>query len=323
MRAHLRLVTETYEPDLADPVQIYLSTLAQTGRRSMQSKLEALQRALGLERIIPKELIFVAFRGRAALQDANAAPATINATISALRGVARAAWQLGLITAEEFQRVRDVRSVRGSRLPSGQAHTDEEISRLLAVCTNDSSPAGARDAAIIALGYNLGLRRAECVALDVEDYSLDQQTVKVRGKGNKERTAYIVDKGAIEALCEWLSVRSRKPGPLLCPITRTGGIIFRRITGQALYYALQRRARAAGVKNLSPHNLRKSFVTGLLDRSADPLTVRDLVGHASLNTTMIYDRRGEKGKRDAAKLIKLPYHHNRQPELPWGDVGER
>lgn len=305
--------------ELRDPVRIYLSTLSHSGGRTMGSKIRTLQRLLEVDKLDAQQLSVYALAGRAALQDAGAAPATINATISALKGVARAAWQMGDITAEQLEKVRDVRSVRGSRLPHGRAHSQTELGAVLDACGRDRSPAGARDAAIIALQYSLGLRRGECATLDLSDYSPTNETLRVRGKGDKERFGYVVDRGAIRALSAWINARTFKPGPLLCPVTRDGKVIVRRLTDQAIYAALLRRASQAGIGQLSPHNLRRSFVTDLLELGADISIVQGLVGHASINTTKIYDRRGDPAKRRTAGLLKLPYQDQQQPELPWGE----
>jgi site-specific recombinase XerD len=284
----------------------------------MAAKLRTLQRLLGIQTLEPRDLAVIAFAGKAALQNAGAAPATINATISALKGVARAAWQTGQLTAEELQKIRDVRSVRGSRIAIGRAHSAIEIEAVIADCLRDFTAAGPRDAAIVALQYCLGLRRAECALLDLADYSPQSQTLRIRGKGNKERLAYAVDKGAISALANWLDRRTLKAGPLLCPVTRQGKVILRRLTDQAIYNALLKRAKAAGVPTLTPHNLRRSFGTDLLDRGADLRIVQQLLGHSRIDTTNLYDRRGDLAQRKAAGLLSLPYHDHGQRSLPWG-----
>jgi integrase/recombinase XerD len=315
----LALVRTGAAPELErDPLQLYLGSLSETGRRTMASKIKTLQRLLGLEKLEPRDLCVVAMAGRSALQDAGAAPATINATLAAVKGIARTAWQLGTITAEQYQRTSDVRAVRGSRLPSGRAHSNAEIRAVLEACTSDQGAAGARDAAIVALQYSLGLRRAECAALTLADYSPANQTIRIHGKGDKERLGFLVDKGATNALADWLERRTLKPGPLVCPVTRHGKVIFRQLSEQAIYNAILKRARQAGIANLSPHNLRKSTATDLLERGADIGIVQELLGHASINTTKIYDRRGENAQRHAAKLLSLPYESRKQIDLPWG-----
>jgi integrase/recombinase XerD len=321
MKPELRLVRDAATPrlEMRDPVLLYLATLGRNGRRTMRSKLQTLKRLLELEKFEPRELCVIAFAGKAALQYAGAAPSTINATLCALKGIARAAWQTGQLSADDLQKVRDVRSVRGSRLAGGRAHTPKELEDVVAACMRDNSPAGVRDAAIIGLQYNLGLRRAECPSLDLGDYSPTSQTIRVKGKGDKERIGYTVDKGASAALADWLDARGLKPGPLFCPITRDGKVILRRLTDQAIYNAITRRGREAGIQNFTPHNLRRSFATDLLDRGADISIVQQLLGHASLDTTKLYDRRGDPAQRRVAGLLTLPYQNQRQPELPWGD----
>lgn len=315
--AALKLETPTTPLAVRDPVEMYLATLpSRISRRTMRSKLGTVQRLLE-KRIEAHDLIFFALAARASLQDAGAAPKTINVTLSALKGVARSAWLLKLITAEELERVKDIRSVRGSRLPAGRAHYPAELAAILEDCAKDRSASGARDAAMFALAYNLGLRRSECAGLDLDDYSPTTGTIRVRGKGNKERRAYVVDKGAIEALAAWLRVRTFAPGPLLCPVTRHGRIIIRRLSDNAIYLAMTRRARAVGITDLTPHNLRRTFGTTLLKSGVDIKIARDLLGHSNLNTTALYDRRNEETYRAAAGQIRLPYHDQQQPELPF------
>lgn len=320
MKPELRLVIEKPRGiELHDPVSLYLATLRPNGRRTMRSKLKTLERLLGLDKIDAQNIAVVAYAARAVLQDANAAPSTINCTLSALKGVARAAWQLNQLGAEELEKVRDVRAVRGSRLPTGRPYSDKEIEAVTSVCMNDHSPAGPRDAALIALQYNLGLRRAECASLDLADYSPSVQTIRVRGKGDKERLSFTVDKGVSEALGDWLTRRTLVEGPLICPVTRHGRVRIRRLSDQSIYNALLKRGHAAGIQGFTPHNLRRTFATDLLDRGVDIKIVKDLMGHASIETTTIYDRRGEPARRKASELLTLPYQNQRQPELPFGE----
>ena len=235
------------------------------------------------------------------------APATANRMLSSLRGVLREAWNLELIPAEEFHRATGVRAVRGSRLPAGRSLSAGEIRALFICCAEDPRPAGLRDAAVIAVLYGGGVRRAELVQLDLADYTLDTGAVRVRtGKGNKERIAYVQGMGSV-AVEVWLDVRGALPGPLFTPIHRTGRIHLRALREQSVYDMLRRRALQAGVPAFSPHDLRRTFAGDLLDAGADISTVQKLLGHASVNTTQRYDRRGEATKRKAASLLHIPY----------------
>lgn len=110
------------------------------------------------------------------------------------------------------------------------------------------------------------------------------QALRVRGKGNKERSIPL-EGGAAAWLGDWLKVRGNDPGPLFWPVTKGGDLHPRRLTSQAIYDALAKRARAVGVEHLSPHDLRRSLISDLLDAGADIATVQKLAGHANANTT--------------------------------------
>lgn len=243
---------------------------------------------------------------RSHLSELGRAPASINATLSALRGVARAAWQLGQMTAEDYHRIAGVKNVRASRLPAGRALTLGEISALLDTCAGDKTAAGPRDAAVIALLYGAGLRRSEAAALDLAHYDSTAGELKVRGKGDKERLVPL-EAGVAVALNDWLNVRGTCDGSLLCPVRKGGKIELRRMSAQAIYDALLKRGRAARIPSLSPHDLRRTFASDLLDASGDVSAVQKLLGHANVQTTMRYDGRGEAAKRKAINLLHLPY----------------
>ena len=154
--------------------------------------------------------------------------------------------------------------------------------------------------------YAAGLRRAEVVALEVSDYDPETGALIVRGKGNKERIAYI-DNGAANAVREWMALRGDAPGPLFCPVTQTGEVVIRLMTDQAVYGILQTRADKANVRAFSPHDLRRSCVSDLLDAGVDISVVQRFVGHANVTTTARYDRRGEQAKKKAAKSLQVPF----------------
>ena len=102
-------------------------------------------------------------------------------------------------------------------------------------------------------------------------------------------------------------------GPLFYPIRKGGAIQQRQITNQAIYNMLQDRAKQAGIPHCSPHDLRHSFISDLLDRGADIVTVQGLAGHSSVETTASYDRRGERAKKKAIGLLHVPYKRAYKP----------
>jgi integrase len=250
---------------------------------------------------------------RARLLDSYA-PATVNGMLAALRGVLKAAWQLGQMNAEDYHRAIQVKNVKGATLPAGRDLTPGEVAALSVTCTSDPSPSGVRDAAIIGILYTAGLRRAEVVCLELSDFDAETGKLTIRGgKGRKDRTTYVAS-GARQALLDWLALRGHEPGPLFSPVNKGGAISLRRMTSQAVYNLLQKRAEQAGVKNFSPHDFRRTFVGDLLDRGVDIVTVQKLAGHANVNTTGRYDRRPEETKRQAAAKLHFPYQRHKRLE---------
>jgi site-specific recombinase XerD len=233
-------------------------------------------------------------------------PSTVNLHLAALRGVLRACWRLGLMDGEEYHRAADVPSVRGSTLPKGRALGAGEIRALFDACASDPSPAGRRDAALLAVMYGAGLRRAEVATLQTGDMDAETGSLAVRGKGGKERLVYLAN-GAAAAMTDWLAVRGAEPGPLFLRIRKDGQISAKGLTAQAVYLALRKRAEQAGVERFSPHDLRRTFVGDLLDAGADVSMVQRLAGHAQVTTTVRYDRRPERAKQKAAGMLFVPY----------------
>ena len=221
--------------------------------------------------------------------------------LSALRGVLKAAWKLGLMSAEDYQKAASVESVRGETVPAGRALSGGELAGLLDTC--EQEPLGIRDAAILSLLYGCGLRRAELVDLQLGDYIKEENELIVRGKGNKQRAVPVGN--AAPALADWLAIRGEEAGPLFWGLgnrNRRG-----RLTDQAVYNMLRKRARLAGVSRLSPHDFRRTFVGDLLDAGADIVTVQKMAGHADPATTSRYDRRGKRAQHKAASLLHVPY----------------
>lgn len=294
------------------PVLVYLARLAPGSRRSMRGALARIAALVTAGQASALSLDWSALRYphtaaiRARLAEAYA-PATANCMLAALRGVLREAWRLGLIPAEDYRRAVDLEPARGEAAPRGRALSPGELLALVDACQRGGTARGARDAALLAVLYGGGLRRAEVAALNLEDFDPETCALTVRhGKGNKARTVYATN-GARRALDAWIVARGPEPGPLFYRARKGGMLQAARLTPQGVLDILARRARAAGVARFSPHDLRRTFISALLDAGADLATVRGLAGHAHVDTTARYDRRGEEAKRRAAEMLHFPY----------------
>ncbi|HUG87390.1 MAG TPA: site-specific tyrosine recombinase XerD [Actinomycetota bacterium] len=165
--------------------------------------------------------------------------------------------------------------------------TVDQVSALLAA-PGDAEPPALRDTAILEVLYGAGLRISELVALDVDDVDLEEGSVRVVGKGDKERVVPL-GRYAVRAVGSYLA-RSR---PVLAR-SRSGGALFLnqrggRLTRQGATNIIQTAARRAGIRaRVTPHVLRHSFATHMLEGGADVRVVQELLGHASVATTQIY-----------------------------------
>jgi integrase/recombinase XerD len=217
------------------------------------------------------------------LKDIGLAPASIRRNISAIRTYFRFLLADGTVARDPSERLETPK--RWRTLP--EVLTIEEVSQLLAAPTLDDALA-FRDRAMLELAYGAGLRVSEWITLGVRDVLLDQQLVRVFGKGSKERLVPI-GRSAVGALA--IYVRELRPrleqgsgkGVLFLnsrglPLTRMGA-----------WKILRRYVERAGItKHVSPHTLRHSFATHLLEGGADLRAVQEMLGHVDISTTQIY-----------------------------------
>jgi len=291
------------------PAAVYLAGKTKRSQRVLKSDLDNIARLLGAVDCLGVDWGAVRYQHAAAIRTAlteDKKPATVNRMLSALRGVLKSAWLLGYMSAEDYHKAAGVKGIKNETLPAGRHISAGEIAGLMQACQSDESKAGARDAAILALLYAAGLRRAEIIGLDIADYETETGRLLVRGKGNKERIAWIHN-GAARALAAWLAIRGTTTGAIFYAINKGDNIQDKRMTSQAIYYILSERAAQAGVKDFSPHDLRRTYITDLLEAGVDTFIVAKMAGHASPETTARYDRRPEAAKSKAAELLHVPY----------------
>jgi site-specific recombinase XerD len=299
-------------PLTAHPAAVYLDGLGNGSRSTMHHALDAIARLLtdGLCDAFTLNWAALRYQNTAAIRTAlmkRYAPATANKMLCALRRVLKEALRLDLMDATDYAKAVDLAPIKDKKRLRGRALSQDEIAALLSVCRDDSTSVGARDAALIAILRGAGLRRAEAVNLDFQDFNASAGRLEIRdGKGGQDRTVYLPTV-AISLVEDWLVVRGKLPGPLLCPIRKGGRVELRRMTPQAVLLIVQKRASLAGVAAFSPHDFRRTFCSDLLDAGTDIVTVQKLAGHASPVTTAKYDRRGEETKRKAVERLEIPY----------------
>jgi integrase/recombinase XerC len=229
------------------------------------------------------------------LHEQGYAKSTIARRLAAVRSWCRFLCRQGVLTANPAAGLRGPRQEK--KLPHFVQHDD--MVRLLAAPPGDT-PLGLRDRALLETLYSAGLRVSELTGLDVADLDLDDGLATVRGKGRRERLA-LLGPPAVEALGRWLAARAAVAGPRAQTqpalfLNRHGTRLSSRSVGRLLEKYL---AQAGLDPRTSPHTLRHSFATHLLDAGADIRSVQELLGHRSLGTTQIYTHVSTQRLRDS------------------------
>jgi integrase/recombinase XerD len=212
-----------------------------------------------------------------------ASAATIHRKAACLRSFYRHLRREGMLENDPTAALSAPR--RGRRLP--HVLTRDEVNRLLAEA-DSTEPAGLRDRALLETMYACGLRASETIGLELADLDLEEQVLRARGKGSKERVVPI-GRQAVQALRIYLAngrphIVGARPEPHLFVNFRGG-----QLTRQGLYKIVRRHAMRAGLEDrMSPHTLRHTFATHLLAGGCDLRSVQEMLGHADVATTQLY-----------------------------------
>lgn len=232
---------------------------------------------------------------------------TTNKMLTALRQVLKQAWKLGQMNTDEYTRAVAIENAPSDTSDDeGRMLTVGEMISLFNACL-DGTKAGIRDAAMFAVAAGGGLRRAEVANLAIADYDSDTGAIMVRrGKRNKTRKVPL-PAGTADALDYWIEIRGEDDGPLFPHVDKADQIHLRRLTPQSVQIVFDKRASQAKIANFTPHDLRRTYISNLLDGGTDIATVQRLAGHSNVNTTSRYDRRGERAMFQAAKTLHVPF----------------
>lgn len=261
------------------------------------------ERRMDYARLEPQEIR--SFLAR--LKREHYASASINRILSGVKGFYRYCRRFSLLEENPMERVKGMS--RRRRLPT--VLTFDEVMDLIMAPGDDFF--GCRDAAIFHILYATGCRLGELVQMDASDVRIAEQTVLIRGKGDRQRMGYLTG-AAAEHLELYLPMRKLyqegfrvTEGDRKALVISRGG---RRITPQGVHYIFEQHVRNLGLsKHVTPHTLRHTFATHLLDHDAGIRIVQELLGHAHISTTQIYAHVGIERLR---KVYEQAHPHGRR-----------
>lgn len=306
-RAALRQIAPVVETTVLDA---YISGLAPSGRRGITSLLNRsasiIKRGADAASYPWEQLSFAAVaKVRAALLDDGYAVSSVNMALSALRGIAQTAFNLNCLEADTLARIRAVKRVNGDNQRKGRALSREEVRALVqAAKRHPQRIRCCRDAAIVMTLCGAGLRAGELVSLECRDYDNGILTVR-QGKGRKYREIHVaaaVDK----AISAWIKASGVKEDgdALFNRIQRNGRVASQPLTTTGLTGILEQLQQDSDIARFTPHDMRRTFITRLLEQGVDINTVRQLAGHSDISTTTRYDYREEGMKMNASRNIR-------------------
>lgn len=294
------------EVPMLHPVHHYLASLNQNSRVTMERGLKRVCDVLWHHEdvyAVPWEMVNadLMVMVRATLEKTYK-PSTANNYLSALRGLLKHLWESHLIDTDTYTRIKNIKNIKFHLEPAGRVLKRAEVRQLLNACSD--GVIGKRDTAVIATLYMLGIRRDELSHLKMSDYN--DGVMRIMGKGLKQRDVHVSPQTA-DIVGDWLDLRGDSPGYLFCKMGKGGKILtMERFTPFAVHAMIKRRVHEAGVDDLSSHDFRRTLITELLERGVDAITVANIAGHSSTNTTRRYDRRESKAQKDAMLLMDLP-----------------
>jgi integrase/recombinase XerC/integrase/recombinase XerD len=218
----------------------------------------------------------------------NLSGSSINRALSAVKGLFHYAVQFEITHTDPFEQIRGRSG--GRKLP--QVLSGTEVEKLLSM--PDDTFNGSRDRALLEVLYSTGCRVAELSAMDTKDVQRGKKSIKVLGKGSKERFVYI-GRPARSALLYYLDMRREylKQNSLADTPALFINLRGSRLSTRGIALIINKYMQRSGIsKKVSPHTFRHSFATHLLDQGADIRMVQEMLGHSSVSTTQIYTHVG-------------------------------
>ncbi|HDL7456400.1 TPA: site-specific integrase [Yersinia enterocolitica] len=287
----------------------YINSLAASGRGGITSLLNHCARILNKRstaQTYPWELLDFGkvAKIRMTMLDEGYAVSTVNMALSALRAIAKTAFNFDQMNVDVLLRINAVVRVNGDIQRQGRALDRQEIRALIQAAKQPPHTSRrCRDVAIVLMLCGTGLRAGELVKLERRDYDNGILTVR-QGKGRKYREIHVAD-AVDKAIRAWLKVSANEAeNALFSRIQRNGKVASHPLTTTGLTGILEQLQQTSGIARFTPHDMRRTFITRLLEQGVDINTVRQLAGHSDISTTTRYDCRGDTMKFKASQQLR-------------------
>lgn len=292
------------------PYQLYQQTLSPSGRKAIASLLTKCAKQLTGESATSFAWHHIKYADVMTLKNRfmqeGYAVSTTNMMLSAIKSIAQTSFNMDLMAAEQLAKIKAVERVSGTSNRKGRGLTNDEILALTtAAMKSPYASKQLRDKAIVLVGCGAGLRSFELTQLTLEDLDLRAGILSVRnGKGRKFRQIHL-SRPVLSSIKKWVAVRGIHRGALFCRIGRYGDIHHNQLTTSGVTHLLASLQQTALIAPFSPHDLRRTFITQLLNQGTDMNTVRQLAGHSDITTTARYDCRAETVGQKASKRLSF------------------
>ena len=289
-------------PKKLSPVTAYIAQLSPSSKKPQWCALNTIARRLAKKhtadtypwhRMRYRNVVWV----RSWLE-ARYKPATARRHMAAMRMVFQECVPLGLITTSRLYELMATKNIPGDSELPGHVIGLGDIGAMMTACGD--SPLGHRDRAVLAVLCGAGLRVVEAARLSVESINLARMEIMVLGKGLKHRVVPISAMTA-ELICPWMTARTDRPGPLFPQGHTLKRDVLEPLTTSGIRKLITRLSGRALGRVVTPHDLRRTYITRLLEVGADVITVSNLVGHVDPKTTKRYDYRKDDRMRAAVE----------------------
>jgi integrase/recombinase XerD len=231
------------------------------------------------------------------LREKNLSTSRINSYLCVFKGVSRQCRKLKLMPMEDYLSIMEVKSEKATRKPKLRWIKTPERELIVEHLYKENKVSSIRNLAIFSLLAGCGLRRAELCDMTTHgknSININENKFKIEGKGSKERMI-TMPKWVQENVVEWLDIRSgeSESDKVFLQVTKDDNILAKGLAGRAIANILKSLYMKMGIEKIKPHDLRASFCTNMLAKGVAMTLVSKAMGHEDINTTRLYDRRGE------------------------------